>query len=291
MRRSMAVQRTSTLSATERSMRPLVLAVTVGCDALAAVMLWVSHSSQLTLAWLVCLMLSLAPAASNLRYMLTHTLTTIGMTPVALFSLLPALASVCLAESVSLHVRIACLIAAIPLAMTLALFIVWFSRLRSAYHARPQISDDATLIVLGGAIKHGRPCETLARRLDVTARLWHESPGRLIVCTGGPTPDLRTTEADEMARYLREQGVAASQAILERKARNTRENILNSCELLEQRGIAGQLCVVSSDYHLWRALRDARTVGIALTPVAAPTPTASIPQQWCREVLTILAGR
>ena len=287
----MSVQRTSTLLATERSMRPLVLAITGVCDVLAVALFWILHPAQPTPAWIACLILSLALVASNLHYLATHTLTTIGMIPVALFSLLPALVSACLADSVSSVAKAACLIAAAPLAASLALFVVWFCRLRSAYHSRPQVSDDATLIVLGGAIKRGRPCETLARRLDVATRLWRESPARMIVCTGGPTPDLRTTEADEMARYLREQGVAPSHVMLERKARNTRENILNSCELLEQRGITEQRCVVSSDYHLWRALRDARSVDADLTPVAAPTPMASIPQQWCREVITILAGR
>ena len=268
----MSVQRTSTLLATERSMRPLVLAITGVCDVLSVALFWILHPAQPTPAWIACLILSLALVASNLHYLATHTLTTIGMIPVALFSLLPALVSACLADSVSSVAKAACLIAAAPLAASLALFVVWFCRLRSAYHSRPQVSDDATLIVLGGAIKRGRPA-------------------RMIVCTGGPTPDLRTTEADEMARYLREQGVAPSHVMLERKARNTRENILNSCELLEQRGITGQRCVVSSDYHLWRALRDARSVDADLTPVAAPTPMASIPQQWCREVITILAGR
>lgn len=287
----MSAQRTSTLFATERAMRPLVLAIAYGCDALVVVLFWLSHTSQPTPVWLTCLALSLTLAASNLYYELTHTLTTIGMIPVALYSLLPALASVYFADGLGHHVRTACLIAAIPLSLVLALFVVWFWRLRSAYHIRPQVSDNAILIVLGGAIKRGRPCETLARRLDVAARLWHERPTRLIVCTGGPTPDLRTTEANEMARYLREQGVSSSHIMLEREARNTRENILNACVLLESKDISGQRCVVSSDYHLWRALRDARSAGIRLTPIAAPTPSASIPQQWCREVLTILADR
>ena len=94
-----------------------------------------------------------------------------------------------------------------------------------------------------------------------------------------------------MACYLHELGVDDASIVRERRARNTHETIALSCELLDKLGFDGQRCVVSSDYHLWRALRDARKLGFELTPVAAPTPRASIPQQWCREALTIMSGR
>ena len=74
-------------------------------------------------------------------------------------------------------------------------------------------------------------------------------------------------------------------------ARNTRENIERSCELLDACAFGGQRCVVTSDYHLLRALFEAQQVGVALVPIAAPTPPGTALQQWCREVLTILAGR
>ena len=185
----------------------------------------------------------------------------------------------------------ACGVVAVALLAVAAVFAFWFCRLRRTYTARPAIEPNAALIVLGGAIKGGRPCKTLARRLDTACVLWHQQKSLTLVVTGGPTPDGRTTEAREMARYLRQHGIAAAAIIAEPTARNTHENIACSCALLAERGFSGQLCVVSSDYHLWRACRDGRSLGITLTPVAAPTPVASIPQQWCREVLTILSGR
>lgn len=94
-----------------------------------------------------------------------------------------------------------------------------------------------------------------------------------------------------MASYLQQLGVNPARIMVERMARNTDENIRNSIELLEREDMHEQLCVVSSDYHLHRALRDARKLGVSLAPIAAPTPPASVPQQWCREVMTILSGR
>ena len=281
----------STLVGTEASYRLLVLAVTYGCDVVAAALLFVVWSRVSPGIWALCLALFLACALSNLHYQRTHTLTTIGMMPIALLSVLPPAVAGATAGTLPSMLRLVCAVLSIPLGALLVALLATCVRMRAAYRAHPKVSPAAALIVLGGAIKHGRPCQTLALRLDTALSYWQEAPSRQIVVTGGPTPDGSTTEAREMARYLREQGVAPSHVMLERKARNTRENILNSCELLEQRGITGQRCVVSSDYHLWRALRDARSVDADLTPVAAPTPMASIPQQWCREVITILAGR
>jgi uncharacterized SAM-binding protein YcdF (DUF218 family) len=113
----------------------------------------------------------------------------------------------------------------------------------------------------------------------------------MVVVTGGTTPDGSTTEAREMARYLRERGVRQACVLLEPTARNTRENIARSTELLDERGFSDQRCVVSSDYHLYRALRETRRLGQELTPIAAPTPPKSAVQQWYREALTIWFGR
>ena len=176
-------------------------------------------------------------------------------------------------------------------AILAATMLVWFVRIRSAYRTHPHIAPDAALVVLGGAIRNGRPCATLAARLDVAARHWHESEARTIVVTGGPAPGQGMTEAQSMARYLQEHGVNHNSILLEQEALNTQQNIAHSCQLLHEQGFAGQLCVVSSDYHLWRARRDARVQGIELTGIAAPTPWMGRLQQWSREALTIMSGR
>lgn len=287
----MSNERTSTLFTTEKALQPLVLGITWGsCALVAAALGWTLPRLQMGV-WLACALPALALEASNLHYQRTHPTTTIGMIPVALFSLItPCVAGLCTGQLVPLA-TIAITTALAALLAMLGVFLFWAYRLRRTYASHPQVSPTAALIVLGGAIKRGRPCETLALRLDEAARLWHECPTLTLVVSGGPTPDDSTTEAAEMAHYLQQQGVDHSAILQEPKARNTRENIALSCALLDQRGHAGQRCVVSSDYHLWRALRDARALGIELTPIAAQTPRASILQQWCREILTILFGR
>ena len=281
----------STLVGTEASYRLLVLAVTYGCDVVAAALLFVVWSRVSPGIWALCLALFLACALSNLHYQRTHTLTTIGMMPIALLSVLPPAVAGATAGTLPSMLRLVCAVLSIPLGALLVALLATCVRMRAAYRAHPKVSPAAALIVLGGAIKHGRPCQTLALRLDTALSYWQEAPSRQIVVTGGPTPDGSTTEAREMARYLRERGVRQACVLLEPTARNTRENIARSTELLDEHGFSDQRCVVSSDYHLYRALRETRRLGQELTPIAAPTPPKSAVQQWCREALTIWFGR
>lgn len=279
--------RTSTLVDTERALRPVVLLVVSACGALLALQLAALWRFMAPPAFLACALPALALAASNLHYLASHRLPTVGMIPVAALSLLPCSLGLLFAQGIPATLRGVSCVLALPLLVLLGSLTFWFVRLRRTYRRHPLVSPNAALIVLGGAIREGRPTQTLACRLDVAARYWHESPARRIVASGGPTPAEDVTEADAMASYLHEQGVTHEAVLLERRARNTRENILLSTQFLERQGFAGQLCVVSSDYHLWRALRLARELGVELTPIAAPTPRASLLQQWCREVLTI----
>ena len=284
-------QPTSTLVASERAWRTPVLVIAIASTAMVAGAVAYTFAHANLLDWISCSVPAIALTASNLHYLRTHELPSVGMIPVAAFALLPAARLVAVCTSAPNVLRTACQVLTWVLSLLFVFFAWWFCRLRFAYRLHPDIKPNAALVVLGGAIRKGRPRETLARRLDVAARIWQEGRRRVIVVTGGPTPDHCSTEAAEMARYLQKAGVDPRRIVLERTARNTRENIERSCRMLKRHGFTGQICVVSSDYHLWRALRDARRAGFSLTPVAAPTPFASVPQQWCREVLTILAGR
>jgi hypothetical protein len=130
-----------------------------------------------------------------------------------------------------------------------------------------------------------------ALRLDVAFELTVDHPQRTLILTGGPLANGPGTEAEHMARYLIDKGLPSQQLLLEQQARNTRENISNSCVLATRESLSGQRCVLTSDYHLYRAVREGRAIGVELTPIPAPVPLPGRLQQWSREVLTILAAR
>lgn len=280
----------TTLVTTEAAWQPAIGALSTTCALGSLALLAVTLPHAWPVPWLPLALSSLVLHGSNLHFLRANGHTTVGMGPVALFGLLPAATCAALCPQLPALLVEASHVVAMLLTVLVAVFALWFQRLRAAARPQAPISPTAALIVLGGAIRNGRPCRTLAARLDAAVRLWHEEPGRLIVLTGGPTPE-GSTEAAEMACYLTKQGMATASLLLEPTARNTRENVERSCELLDACAFSGQRCVVSSDYHLLRALREARQVGATLVPVAAPTPPGTALQQWCREVLTILAGR
>lgn len=281
----------STLVGTERRLRPLVVILALGCTLLATVLLVQALPSAPRIVWAACLAFALAGSCSNLLYRLMHPQPSVGMIPIALLSLLFASVPGACSTGAPPSLRIICLVAIATIALLFIPFAWTLLRMASSCLRRPEISPDAALIVLGGAVRNERPSPTLCLRLDTAVRTWRQGTQRTIVVTGGPVPNGTTTEADVMATYLQSHGVDAAHILREPTARNTQENIERSLGLLEDHGHTGQRCIVSSNYHLWRALRDARQMGYELVAVAAPCPLPSIPQQWSREALTILAGR
>lgn len=277
-----------TLQATESRLAPMTLALTLACALLGATPLALSLPSA-TAAWGACLVAWLLLSLSNVDYLMRHELPTVGMVPVAAMSLGPAGCSVLVTGGmpswlVGMGVVLVCVGVLVDVVLCAC-----FVRMRCAYAARADVADDAAIIVLGGMVRDGKPKETLALRLDKAACVLHDHPQARLVLSGGRTRGQGQTEADAMAAYLVEKGVGESRVLLERDAQNTRENLERSEALLRERGIGTQRCVLSSDYHLYRALHLGNQLGMSLTPIAAPTPLRGRLQQWSREALTILA--
>lgn len=286
-------QGASTLAHNERRLRPLVMAVLVACTAGGAAALWLGRrpGTMSAAPWLACVALWLLPCVSNMLYAVRNHNTTVGMMPVAVFSLAPATAPALFSSETIPVAHSACAVAFLCSCVTLALFVVWFARIHAAYARPDDVSPDAVIIVLGGAVQDGVPKPSLARRLDVAQALWEEHPTRTLVLSGGPLAYEDGTEAEAMARYLVARGVDRTRLALETRARNTAQNIEFSMDLIRRRGLVGQCCALTNDYHLYRALREGRRLGHELVPIPAPTPRATCLQQWCREVLTILAKK
>ena len=277
-----------TLQATESRLAPMTLALTLACALCGATLLALSLPAA-SVAWGACVVAWLLLSLSNVDYLMRHELPTVGMVPVSAMSLGPAGCSVLVVGDmpswlVGVGVTIACMSGLVGVILCAC-----FVRMRSAYATQAAVAEDAAVIVLGGMVRDGKPKETLALRLDKAARVLHDHPQATLVLSGGRTREHEQTEADAMAAYLTSKGVNEGRLLLERDAQNTQENLERSEALLRERGIATQRCVLSSDYHLYRALRLGNRLGMRLTPIAAPTPLRGRLQQWSREALTILA--
>ncbi|MCR5663628.1 MAG: YdcF family protein [Oscillospiraceae bacterium] len=128
------------------------------------------------------------------------------------------------------------------------------------------------LVVLGAAVYGDQPSLTLQRRLEGALDYLERYPDAVAIVSGGMGPGETVTEAQAMHDWLRAHGIAEERIILEEKATSTMENLRFSFELIRERGDEpdGNVALVSSAYHLYRAKQMAKAQGVAAAGVAAP---------------------
>lgn len=139
------------------------------------------------------------------------------------------------------------------------------------------------IVVLGGSVRGGPldwPYPDLVRGADRVwhaARLYHAGKAPRLILSGGAMGWVgeRRSEAEAMRAFLSDLGVPSEALLIEWRSRNTRENALETAEIMAREGIA-QILLVTSALHMPRALATFRAVGIAA--VAAPTDFEVMPE-------------
>ena len=115
-------------------------------------------------------------------------------------------------------------------------------------------------IVLGLALENGEPAPDLLARLDTARNYLEKYPEAKLVLTGGNADESGRTEAAVMRDLLTEQGVDEEQLILEDRAETTKENFRNIADLISR---DAPVVMISSDYHMDRAVRNAGEEGFS----------------------------
>jgi uncharacterized SAM-binding protein YcdF (DUF218 family) len=119
------------------------------------------------------------------------------------------------------------------------------------------------LIVLGGdSVRDGMIGISSYWRSVFAVDVWHSGGVRQIILSG----DAETTAS--MRAWIIGQGVPADAITVEGRSQTTRENALFTAALA--RNIPGPYMLLTSDIHMWRALRAFRKAGIEATPCPAP---------------------
>jgi uncharacterized SAM-binding protein YcdF (DUF218 family) len=112
------------------------------------------------------------------------------------------------------------------------------------------------IILLGSPTRDdGAPSEAQARRSAAALEAWATLGCSHIIATGGAVRNDHV-EADTLAHLLARQGVPPAALFRERAARDTRENIARSIQLMADR--TANIVVVSNPLHARRALRYLR---------------------------------
>ncbi len=132
------------------------------------------------------------------------------------------------------------------------------------------------MIVLGAQVKpDGTPSVQLEFRLEAALSAYQRQP-QLIVCCGGQAGQEPAPEGQVMAEWLIARGVPSSDVLAETTSADTRENIRNAVSMLDRR--PDKVLIVTSDYHVARAVRIARDQGLD----AYGMPAATLPEYWLK---------
>lgn len=128
------------------------------------------------------------------------------------------------------------------------------------------------IIVLGARVwPDGRLSDSLLYRCEAAFEAYEaQLAPRLIVC-GAQGADEPVSEAEAMFEWFVEQGVPPEAIFVEDASRNTEQNLQNAQNIMRAEGM-DSAAIVTSDYHLQRALWIAGDLGISACGIAAESP-------------------
>lgn len=114
-----------------------------------------------------------------------------------------------------------------------------------------------TALVLGAGLYSGRPSPMLARRLDITAELYHAGKLRAVLVSGDNSR-VGYDEPSAMRDYLTARGVPAGRIVLDYAGFDTWDSCLRARHVFG----ADRVTVITQRFHLPRAVALCRTAGL-----------------------------
>ena len=131
-----------------------------------------------------------------------------------------------------------------------------------------------------------------AKDLDKAIEVYRrdKTPPKLIP-SGGKGSDESLSEAEAMKNYLVEQGIPEEDIIMEDQSKTTFENLKFSKDILD--GMEGRkyTALVTSNYHVYRALRYCKQVGLKCTGIGSRVAFYYWPSALIREFIAIHAEK
>lgn len=162
-------------------------------------------------------------------------------------------------------------------------FVGLFGHLLYKEYTLPTPGTYHAIVVLGAQVeKDGNPSVQLTWRLEKALEMYQTQPMPIVV-TGAQGADEPATEASVMAAWLTSRGVRPEHVLMDESSFNTRENIENAIKLLENRTI--DILIVTSNYHLPRAMQIARDLGLNPSGVGSPIKAEYWIKNHARETL------
>ena len=128
----------------------------------------------------------------------------------------------------------------------------------------------------------------LKSRVDKAVEVY-EKCGRkpVIIPSGGQGSDEKISEAQAMKNYLLEKGIPEESIVIEDKSASTRENLLNSMNIIKEYPGKRRTALVSSNYHIYRCLRIAKELGMKCSGIGAGVAFYYWPSALIREFAAV----
>ena len=124
------------------------------------------------------------------------------------------------------------------------------------------------ILILGAKVRpDGSMSHALRFRCDRAYEAWQAGAAKIIIGCGGVC-DGPASEASVIRAYLLEKGVPDEYIVMEDQSVNTWENLINARKIMDARGM-GKALLVTSDYHLTRALWMAKKQGLNAVGIAS----------------------
>ena len=130
------------------------------------------------------------------------------------------------------------------------------------------------ILVLGAGHIDGEPSPVFQARLDRAHELFVQHRASFIVITGGFGRGAFISDSSVGKKYLAKQGVQESDIFIEEQSRTTKQNFVFAHEIMQEHDIDSAL-LVSHDFHMMRAKKMARDLGITIFPAPIKTKNAS----------------
>lgn len=157
------------------------------------------------------------------------------------------------------------------------------------------IPDCQTVIVLGCRVKENGPSLMLQKRIEAAYGILAENENAVCIASGGQGADEPMTEAAAIKNALVGMGIDPGRIIEEDRSENTFQNIRNSLEIMDGRGLPRRAVIVTSEFHQLRAHILASKQGLEAGAISSATNIFLLPSYWLREwfgvVHEIIIGR
>ena len=184
------------------------------------------------------------------------------------------------------------------LALTLTVFYFSFLVLSFVVYSvfiqiLPRRMDFDYVIIHGCGLSGGeRMTKLLSDRVDKAVEIYRKCRNKpILIPSGGQGPDEKISEAKAMTDYLLAQGIPAEHILPEDRSETTRDNLLNSRDLILERPGRKKTALVSSNYHVYRCLRLAREIGFRCTGIGAKVALYYWPSALIREFIAVFVTR